>query len=298
MEPAAPAGRTLRRFSPELALVAVTVTYGATFTITQDALHDVTPVGLIALRFAFGAAALGPFALRRGWRLRGATGGRRRDFMIAVAAFGIVGFAGFVLQNAGLQYTTTSNSAFITGLFVVFTTLIETVVTRRRPPPNVLVAVALAVVGLYLLSDASLAFGRGEFLTLGCAFMFGLWIFLGGRYAHRFDPVALTAAQLVVFVGLALPLLPAAGLGDVTARVLAAAALTGVLASAGAFSAQLWAQRFVEPTRAAVILEFEPVVAGVIGYAIGERLGWVGYLGALVILAGMFVAEAPFLKRR
>jgi len=39
-------------------------------------------------------------------------------------------------------------------------------------------------------------------------------------------------------------------------------------------------------------LQFEPVVAGLVGYAIGERLGVSGYIGALVILAGMFIAES------
>ena len=62
--------------------------------------------------------------------------------------------------------------------------------------------------------------------------------------------------------------------------------VTGVLCSAVAFSLQLWGQRYVEPSRAAVILLFEQVVAGIVGYAVGERLGVAGYVGALVILGG------------
>ena len=42
-----------------------------------------------------------------------------------------------------------------------------------------------------------------------------------------------------------------------------------------------------------MILLFEPVVAGFVGYAVGERLGLKGYVGALVILASILVAEAP-----
>jgi hypothetical protein len=55
----------------------------------------------------------------------------------------------------------------------------------------------------------------------------------------------------------------------------------------------LWGQRRIEPARAAVILLFEPVVAGFVGYAVGERLGLKGYAGAVVILASILVAEAP-----
>ena len=42
-----------------------------------------------------------------------------------------------------------------------------------------------------------------------------------------------------------------------------------------------------------MILLFEPVVAGFVGYAVGERLGVKGYVGAAVILASILVAEAP-----
>jgi drug/metabolite transporter (DMT)-like permease len=127
--------------------------------------------------------------------------------------------------------------------------------------------------------------------------MFGGWILLGGLLTQRFDPVALTAGQLAVFALLAVPVVAVGGLGEVTPRVWMAAAVTGVACSAFAFTVQLWGQRFVEPARAAVILELEPVVAGVIGYWIGERLGVAGYAGAVVILAGIVIAESRSWRR-
>jgi drug/metabolite transporter (DMT)-like permease len=61
---------------------------------------------------------------------------------------------------------------------------------------------------------------------------------------------------------------------------------------------QLWGQRWVEPSRAAVILQFEPVVAGVVGFFVGERLGVSGYIGALVILGGIVIAESASWRKR
>jgi drug/metabolite transporter (DMT)-like permease len=285
---------TARPLVPELALIAATIAYGATFKLVQDALEDVTPVGFILLRFSMGAAVLLPFAIRSGWR--GPSTARsslqRRDFLLAVLAFGVVGFAGYWLQNAGLERTTTSNSAFITGLFVVFTPLLEVAVTRRRPSLNVVLAVGCAVFGLFLLEGSTLRLHSGDALTLGCAFLFGVWILLGSYFTQHFDPIALTAGQLVVFTVLAVPVVAIGGLGHVTGRVLVAAAVTGVCCSALAFTLQLWGLRFVEPARAAVILELEPVVAGIIGYWVGERLGVSGYLGAAVILLGIVIAES------
>jgi drug/metabolite transporter (DMT)-like permease len=292
--PAPLAWETARPLVPELALIAATISYGATFKLVQDALHDVTPVGFILLRFSMGAVVLLPLAIRSGWR--GPTTARPglgvRQFLYAVLAFGVVGFGGYWLQNAGLERTTTSNSAFITGLFVVFTPLIETVVTRRRPSRNVIVAVVCAVVGLFLLEGATLRLNAGDALTLGCAFLFAVWILLGAYFTQHFDPIALTAGQLVVFVVLAIPVVAIGGLGHITTQVIVAAAITGVFCSAIAFTLQLWGQRFVEPSRAAVILQFEPVVAGIIGYWIGERLGVSGYFGAAIILIGIVIAES------
>jgi drug/metabolite transporter (DMT)-like permease len=80
--------------------------------------------------------------------------------------------------------------------------------------------------------------------------------------------------------------------------VVAAAAVTGVLCSAGAFSLQLWGQRYVEPSRAAVILLCEPIIAGFVGYAVGERLDVNGYVGAAIILGAIVVAEYRSWTRR
>ncbi len=280
-----------RPLLPELALITATVAYGATFVIVQNALDDVTPVGFIFLRFTIATIALAPLAVRRGFRRPGLDA-RGRDFVGAAVAFGTVGFVGYWLQNEGLRRTTTSNSAFITGLFVVFTPLIATAVSRRLPDRRVLVAVVVSVAGLFLLTGATLRMGAGDALTLGCAFMFAIWIVLGGSLSQRFDPIALTAAQTAVLAICAVPAVLFTGMGTVSGQAIAAALVTGIVCSALAFTLQLWGQRYVEPSRAAVILLFEPVVAGFVGYAVGERLGLHGYVGALVILGGIVLAES------
>jgi drug/metabolite transporter (DMT)-like permease len=292
--------QTRRPLLPELALIAATVAYGGTFKIVQDGLDHVTPVGFILLRFIVGTVALTPLALRRGRRRGGVPVGEHaelRDFWVAAVAFGLVGFAGYWLQNAGLERTTTSNSAFITGLFVVFTPLVETLVTRRAPTPNVLVAVAVCAVGLFLLTGASFSLGAGDALTLGGSLMFAIWIFLGSTLSQRFDPVALTAAQMAVIAIAAIPAVLVTGLGEVTTAVVFAVVFTGIVCSAIAFTLQLWGQRSLEPSRAAVILLFEPVVAGFVGYLAGERLGAKGYVGAIVIFGGILLAESHAWRR-
>ncbi len=209
-----------------------------------------------------------------------------------VIALGVLAFVGYWFQNAGLERTTTSNSAFITGLFVVFTPLVETVATRRAPSRNVLLAVVVSAIGLFLMTGANFSMNAGDALTLGCAASFGVWIYLGGQFSPNFDPIALTALQLTVLTLCSLPFTAIQGFGTIDTQVVVAVVVTGVFCSALGFTLQLWGQRYVEPSRAAVILLCEQVVAGIVGYFVGERLGVAGYIGALVILLGILLAES------
>ena len=185
--------------------------------IVQDALEHVTPVGFILLRFTVGAVVLLPFALVRGWRRPGVDASGRA-FTIAVLAFGGIAFVGYWFQNAGLERTTTSNSAFITGLFVVFTPsrrdgrAAPRAATqrprrgrrrhRRAVPPH----------------RRGPSLNSGDLLTLGCAFFFGIWIYMGGRLSQRYDPVMLTALQLVIVAVLAVPVVAVMGSARSPAR--------------------------------------------------------------------------------
>jgi drug/metabolite transporter (DMT)-like permease len=282
----------LRAFYPELALVVASFLYGATFTIVQDALDDLTATGFILLRFAIGGAVLVPLALRRGWRGPAARLTDSAGVLVACGvALGFTAFVGYVCQNVGLQHTTTSDSAFITGLFAVFTPLIAAVLYRRLPDGSVFISVALAIIGLFLLTGAQPSLGFGDAITLVTAFAFGIWFVQNGAWANRFDVVTLTCVELLAIAAFSLPLVLLDGVGNLTAQAAFAVVFTGLGCSAFAFSIQIWAQRRVEPARASIINLLEPVVAGFVGYSVGERLGWSGYLGALIILAGIVVAE-------
>lgn len=265
-----------------LAVALAGVLFGTTFVVVQDAVEDVGPVPFLAVRFLIGAAVLAPFA-RRAPRQPG----RLRAGAIAGAAL----LAGYVFQTVGLQYTTSSVSAFITYLLVVLVPLLSAVVLRRPPAAGALAGVVLATLGLVLLTGGGAGFGRGELLTLGCALAFAIHILLLGEWSARFDTTAFTALQLAtVGLGCALPGLITGGYGF-TARAWFAAAYTGVTVSALAFALQVWGQRRVGPTRTSLLLMLEPVAAALLGAVLGERLGWWGAAGAGLILAGIAVSE-------
>jgi drug/metabolite transporter (DMT)-like permease len=276
----------------DLALAGAAFLFGSTFLVMQDAVKDVEPVPFIAARFGFGAVALLIVLVVRD---RGSFAPRPRAPVIrdgAVAGCALA--AGYVFQTTGLQYTSSSVSAFLTYLLVVFVPVLSALVLRALPRPATMAGVAIAVAGLYLLTaGADIGFGRGELLSVLCALSFAVHILLLSRFVRRRDIVTLNTIQFA-FVAIVL-FVPGwiAGGYDFPASAWWAAAYTGVVVSAVAFGLQLWGQQRVSASRTALVLMLEPVFAAVLGYADGDRIGVAGAVGAGLILTGILVSERP-----
>jgi drug/metabolite transporter (DMT)-like permease len=277
----------MRRYSAEGALVLAAFLFGVTFPLVHEALEDVTPFAYLLLRFGIAVLALAPFAVA----VVRSKGENRRLLLRVGTVAGVLLFGGYATQTIGLQYTSPSTSAFITGMYVCLTPFIEAAVRRRAPSPWVIGGITVATVGLFLLTGADLAFGQGEAWTLACATLFAIWIVYQGGYAHRLHPVPFTTVQMAMVALLCIPPAAAQGAGDLTSLALFAAAFTGIACSSIALSLQLFGQRRIAPSRAALILLSEPVFAAMAGYVVGERLGVVEGVGAGVILVGIGITE-------
>jgi drug/metabolite transporter (DMT)-like permease len=283
----------VRRYAAEGALVLAAFFFGVTFPLVHDALGDIQPFAYLVLRFAIAVIVLGPFAIAIGRRH---SEDSRTLLRAGLIAGGLLA-AGYAAQTVGLAMVSPSTSAFITGLYVVLTPVVEGIVRRAVPPRTVIAGVLLAAFGLYLLTGATVALGAGELLTLACAALFAVWIVYQGEYANRLRPIPFITVQMAVIVVVCLPPSAAQGVGHLTGLALFAAAFTGVLCSAVALSLQVWGQRRLAPSRTALILMLEPVFAGIAGYLNGERLSAVELIGAGVILAGIAVAELAATSR-
>jgi drug/metabolite transporter (DMT)-like permease len=302
-----PAVRPLpgRHLAWEAGLVAAAAVWGATFPIVKCAVErcpeirgglglasverPTTPLLFLALRFGLAAAVA---AGLWGPALRGLT----RRQALAASGVGLALAGGYVLQTVGLQRTSASNAGFITGLYVVLTPLLGALVLRRLPAPPVAAGALLAAAGLALLAaPTGLALRAGDALVLGCAACFAVHVLALGAVASWMPLRALVTLQLAIVAlatGAASLVLERAPL-PTEPGVWSAIAATGLLASVGASLLQTGAQRFVPPTRTAVILTTESLFAALFGaLMLGERMTGRGWLGAALILAGMLLAEA------
>jgi drug/metabolite transporter (DMT)-like permease len=280
-----------RRLLADLALLGITLIWGATFVIVKEALESVSTLLFLALRFSLAAAVL---ALLFGPRLLSER--PSRDTLRAAAIVGVFLFLGYLFQTLGLRRTTPARSAFLTGLAVVLVPLYASMADRRLPSPSIWAGAGTAAAGLYLLAapEGRWDLGRGEWLTLACAAAFGLHILLLGKLSPKTGVASLAFGQVAVTAALALMAFPWAEppLLRWSGPLVLAVAVTGLLATALAFSVQTWAQRFTPPAHAALIFAMEPVFAAITSYlTLGESLGTQGWAGAGLILAGILLAE-------
>jgi drug/metabolite transporter (DMT)-like permease len=286
----------MRRFLPEMTLVVVTMIWGVTFLVVHHGLAMSGPLFIVGCRFAVAAVAAAAFA---GRALRGLT---RRE-LVAGAAIGCGIFGGHALQAAGLQTITSSQSAFITAVYVPLVPLLQWALLGRRPRLASWVGIALATAGLLLVAGpgaSGLGAGRGEVLTLLGAIAIAAEILLIGRFAGRVDLARVTAVQLAVTALLAFATMPVAGEAVPAFSWTLAAIVAGLgLASAGIQIAMNWAQATVSPTRATLIYAGEPVWAGLVGRLAGDRLPASALAGGALIVVAVVVSELdPFRRRR
>jgi drug/metabolite transporter (DMT)-like permease len=184
---------------------------------------------------------------------------------------------------------------------VVVTPLLTALLLRRRIPRLTWLAAILATVGLGVLALHGFALGYGELLTLVAAVIYAGHIVALGRFSVPETTLSLSLIQLIVITlvsavaawwpmtgsgaGIQLP----DSAGDwliVLYLALIASALTMVL--------QTWAQAYIEPSRAAVIMAMEPVWAAAFAVALGgETITPRMIIGGLAIVSAMYLVERP-----
>lgn len=283
----------------------VTFVWGATFVVVQEAVDRLPVFPFNTWRFLIATLVLGALTRRELALLD-------RRGLVRGVLLGTALWAGYAFQTFGLTLTTAPKAAFITGMVVVITPLLQAVVLRRPPTAAAAIGATVAALGLGLLTlEGTLVPGIGDLLVLGCAVSFAFHLVGLGAWS-RDHPVGglatvqLATATLLHGAGGAVEHLVGGGVDwtppDV--YVWAAIVFTAVFASAFAFFVQTGAQRVLSPTRTAVIFTMEPVFAwltswlgvpallalGVVGLE-PETFGARDGLGAILILAGMLWSE-------
>ncbi|QER38366.1 DMT family transporter [Acinetobacter suaedae] len=279
-------------YLPQMALILITVIWGGTFLAVQYALNFSTPMFFVGCRFAVAAFAILLISLKSmtGLTLKETFAGTAIGVMIAI---------GYGTQTIGLQSILSSESAFLTALYVPLVPILMWIIFQKRPSLMTWIGTALAFIGLVLLTGngfSSITLSYGQVLTLICAFVIALEIILIGFFAGKVNLRRVTVVQLIVASVLSFACMPLVGEHQLPAfswpLVFIAVGLG--LASALIQFVMNWAQKMVDPTRAAIIYAGEPVWAGLFGRIAGERLPLLALFGGLLVVLGVLVSELKF----
>ena len=270
-------------------LVLCTVIWGGTFPAVKYGLEAMSPWTLVCVRFTLAGFLFVPIYLSA--RQKFTARALYRGFLL-----GIIFVISFGLQTQGLIYTTPSRSAFLTEALVLFVPLISYLVSRKLPSQYNLLGAILVICGLYLLTSPGglLHWNRGDWLTLGCAIAFSVYIIAVDLWSTPESQIILSAVQCFTVAAIALPLALSEGF-----YVLPSFRLIGVLAylvipgTIVVVMLQMRYQPQSTPARAGVIFALEPVFAMLYAVALSlEFFTWRGVFGAIVVTVGVVWSEA------
>jgi drug/metabolite transporter (DMT)-like permease len=271
------------RLAP-VALILLAASWGLAFVIMKDSIERQSVNSFLFTRFLFATLFLIAF---RPTFYRKIT----KDLFIKAFAAGLVLGAGYILQTEGLARTGAAITGFITGLYVVATPLISALFLRKKISLFTWGCVALATVGLALLSLRGWSMGFGEFLVLLCAVAFGAHIVALGQWSAGRDVYAMTTVQLFAVTVLTGGFAFTEGYqappdSDVWAVVI----FTAIICTSFGFIVQTWAQAHIDSTKVAVILTLEIVFAALFAITLGsESMSIQVALGGIILLTAMYL---------
>ena len=294
----APFALFLKSKTPQIALIIMTMIWGGTFVVVHYALNYSSPMFFVGCRFAAAAIAVGLLSYKylKGINLKEFFAGALIGSMIA---------GGYGSQTVGMQTISSSESAFLTALYVPLVPILIWLIFRKRPHIMTWLGVLLAFIGLIFLTGngfKQINLNAGQVITILGSFAIAMEIILIGHFAGKVNLQRVTVIQLAFASMLSFATMPFVGEHHIPAfswQLFLLAVGLGLTSSILQLTMN-WAQRSVDPSQAAVIYAGEPVWAALFGRIAGERLALVALFGGLLVVLGVVISEwrPKFLQKR
>ena len=266
------------------ALLTVSAAWGFSFVVMKDAIQRQSVNNFLFTRFTLAVIVM---ILIRPQVIKLFT----KDLLQRGGLAGVFLGLGYIAQTLGLERTGAAITGFITGLYVVLTPLIASIVLKEKITKFTWYCIAVATFGLGLLSIRGFSVGIGEMFVLASAVLFAAHIIALSKWSSGRDVYAMTVIQLsmcAILAGLAsaiegYSLPPDSGVWSVVI-------FTAVFATAIAFIVQTWSQAHMSATKVAVILTMEVVFAAAFASVLGgERLTIQTAVGGVLVVVAMYL---------
>ncbi len=287
-----------------IALLITALLWGLSFVAQREGMEHIGPFTFNAVRSILGGFSLLPVIAwfkfskpdTRTQRLK-----RYQHINLARAGIGcgLALFTAMSIQQYCMQFVTAGKSGFITALYIIFVPVIS-ILLGEKLRKKIILSVALAVIGLYLLCyKAGSGFNIYDFLLLVGAFFYGVHIMVVNYYSERVHPAKACCLQFFV-VGILSSLLMWAFENPTVPAILNAKVsllFTGVLTCGVAYTFQIYGQKYTLPVVASLILCLESVFAVLGGtFILGEIMTHKEALGCVFMIVAVIISNLNFDK--
>ncbi len=284
-------------------LILVTIIWGGGFVASDMALESMSPFQIMAVRFLLATVLMGLISIKSlkgkshlGKSLKGKSlKGIEKEEVIAGGLMGAALFTGFAFQIVGLQYTTPSKNAFLTALNVVIVPFISFLILKKKIGVKGVVGALMSVAGVAILSlGSNFSLGLGDGLTLICAFGFAFQIFLTSEFVKKYRATVLNFIQMATAFLLSVVCLVGNGETNfqVTTKGWLSVLYLGVISTTVCYLLQTASQKYVDETKAAIILSMESVFGTIFSVIIlHEIITLRMVIGSAVILAAVVISN-------
>ena len=281
-----------------------TLIWGTTFIAQETGMELIGPYVFNGVRFFVGFIVLVPFFfIFEKKKVNNEISKDKNKFFFNAILIGIFLFLGTAFQQVALVYTDVANAAFFTIFYVPMVPIIVFFLFKKTIHWSIWPAVALCVLGGYLLTNFNNAEVRlGDTLVVIGALFWSLHIIYIGKIIETFD-VPILIGLIQTFIVCIFSIIVALFFEEFILENILGQKLqilyAGSLSAGIAFVLQIYAQKNIQPTPSAIIFSLEGVVATIAAWILlSQILNINNILGCIFILTGVLFSQlVPEIKK-
>lgn len=259
-------------------LVLSAIFFGGTFIVVKNLLDDFSPINIVFLRYAV-ATILFLFS----------GGIPTKKTVKPGLLMGVFLWVGYVTQTQGLLTTSTINSGVVTGFYIVLTPIFSKIINKTSLSGKSYLFSLTGFLGIFLIASNSYDQLFGNLFTLICATGYALHIVMVERYIKDQNISQLMFVQSLIGTLLCVPFLNLEQFSFKIQYVMPILFL-GFVVNFAAFYLQLYGQKIINASTAALLLSLEAIFALIIGILyVGEVLNITNWAGVFLVLLSIFL---------
>ena len=295
-----------QKLKGNMLLLLTALIWGISFISQSKGVEQISPVAFNGIRSTLGGLVLLPVILfidknkkRKNIKIHKFD----KTLLISGIICGTLLCIASTLQTWGMVYTSPGKSGFITALYMVIIPIIYLFMGKKMRPV-ILISVLIAVSGLYLMCiDSELSINKGDVITFICSFVFAGHILAIDYLSPKVDGVKLACTQFLVCGFINLVIMLFTEIPNISSVLNCASAIgySGIMSCGVAYTLQIVAQKYTDPTSASILMSLESVFATLTTVVLvacgwnltGGQLDTREILGCVLMFVAIILVQLP-----